>query len=562
MASHLLKEQFKCCICLDIYTDPVSIPCAHNFCLVCIEGYWDIKGKSECPLCKNTFRKRPSLNINLDFANMIEVLKRATQEDGDAEVQPGSSSLLPSQRSFDADNAACDVCQGDKLPAVKSCLVCQASYCETHVEPHCTVPALQWHRLLDPASFTSSHVCRKHDEPLTLFCKTDQRPVCAKCTDGTHRRHQVVPLEKESKRIKSHMKATKMNIQQLIQTRKRKMEEIRNSVDQSKKNTDREIESNAHVYTTLIKAIHEHYSGLVEELEEKHAEAERQAKELLDELEQEIQELQMRGDELRQLKLIKNPLHLLQGFPSLSILPPTQDWSDVAIHADNSLWTVRRAINKLSDVCQAFVNQLSAEEAEKMNQYAVDVTLDPETASGWLMLSPDGKKVSVSSQKRKTSFPENPQRFDTCVCVLGKQSFTSGRRYWVVQVKDKTDWDIGIARKSINRKGSISVCPDGGFWAICRRQGGSLTACAGRSIPLHLQKAPEKVGVFLDYEERSVSFYDAEAKTHIYTYSGCDFAEPLYAYFNPCVQNSGKNAAPLVICAPPTRHELTIESSV
>ena len=118
----------------------------------------------------------------------------------------------------------------------------------------------------------------------------------------------------------------------------------------------------------------------------------------------------------------------------------------------------------------------------------------------------------------------------------------------VFQVGDKTDWDLGVARESINRKGAITVRPDSGYWAICRRKGSSLSACAGPSVALHLQETPKKVDVFLDYEEGSVSFYDAEGKTHIYTYSGCDFTELLYPYFNPCVQEDGKNTAPLIIC--------------
>lgn len=116
------------------------------------------------------------------------------------------------------------------------------------------------------------------------------------------------------------------------------------------------------------------------------------------------------------------------------------------------------------------------------------------------------------------------------------------------QVGEKTDWDLGVARESINTKGAITVRPDCGFWAICRRKGGSLNACAGPLVTLHLQETPQRVGIFLDYEEGTVSFFNVEAKTHIYTYSGCAFTEPLYPYFNPCLQENGKNTAPLVIC--------------
>ncbi len=134
------------------------------------------------------------------------------------------------------------------------------------------------------------------------------------------------------------------------------------------------------------------------------------------------------------------------------------------------------------------------------------------------------------------------------------------------QVGDKTDWDLGLARESINRKGAITVRPDSGYWAICRRKGSSLRACVSPSVTLHLQEIPQKVGIFLDYEEGLVSFYNAETKTHIYTFSGCNFCEPLHPYFNPCVQDNGKNTTPLIIYPFEGRvqegQDITIESDV
>ncbi|XP_041820693.1 zinc finger protein RFP-like [Chelmon rostratus] len=559
--------QFRCCICLDTYTEPVSIPCGHNFCLDCIEGFWDTKDKSECPLCKETFGTRPELRINRGFADIVEFFKRSQSASPNQEedVDVESNTDTPNQ-PLEAEEVLCDVCHGNKSTSVKSCLMCQASYCELHLAPHVRDPALQRHRLTDPATFPNSHLCRNHNKPLTMFCKKDQMPVCVRCTERDHKHHETVCTEKESKRVKGRLRETKANIQEMIHARLRKMELIKKSVDLSKKITEREIQSSAQVCTMLITAIERQQARLVEELGGRQDEAERTAEELLAELQQEINDLQTRSSELQRLELPQSPLHLLQSFLSLSKLPPCKEWSEVAVHSDNCMGTVRRAVSKLVDVCQDLADQLSAEEADKMNQYAVDVTLDPETASGWLVLSPDRKKVSLSSQKRKAPLPDNPQRFDFCVCVLGQQSFTSGRRYWVVQVGEKTDWDLGVARKSINRKGAITVRPDSGYWAICRRKGGSLSACASPSVTLHLQEIPQKVGVFVDYEEGLVSFYNVDAKTHIYTYSGCAFAEPLHPYFNPCVQDNGRNATPLIICPVEGRvreeQSIAIESDV
>ncbi|XP_056298343.1 E3 ubiquitin-protein ligase TRIM39-like [Pseudoliparis swirei] len=536
-----VEEQFMCCICLDIFTDPTSTPCGHNFCLNCIEGYWDTKRECECPLCKQTFSIRPKLSINYGFAEIIDFYIRSQWENN-----PGKRNNDVIQLS-EADGVLCDICCGDKSPSVQSCLTCMASYCELHLTPHERDPLLQRHQLMDPTSFTVSHHCRIHKKPLTMFCVSDKKPVCVRCTEREHKNHNTVPIAKEKKRVKTSLRDTKTSLKQMIQARRKKMEQITTSVDQSKEITEREIEGSDRVCCLLITSIKRNQARLVDDLEENQQEAEMRAQELSEELLQEIHELQARGIELKQLEQDQSPIHLLQRFPSRSRLPSTRDWSEVAVHADNCIGMVTRAFSKLVDICQDLSDKLSADEADKLNQYAANVTLDPETASGWLLLSPDRKKVTVSSQKTNL-LPDNPQRFDSCVCVLGKQSFASGRRYWVIQVGNKPDWDLGVTRESISRKGTITVRPDNGYWAICRRQGGSLSACASPSVNLRLQETPQKVGVFLDYEEGSVSFYDAEAKTHIYTFTGCDFNEPLNPYFNPCVLDDGKNTAPLVIC--------------
>ncbi|XP_035760119.1 tripartite motif-containing protein 16-like [Neolamprologus brichardi] len=340
----------------------------------------------------------------------------------------------PAHQLSDREDVPCDVCHGNKAPSMKSCLVCQASYCEIHLVPHQRDPALQRHRLTDPAIFNTSHLCRKHNKPLTMFCKQDHTPVCSKCTEGDHKHHKIVPMEKESRRVKMNLRVTKSDIQQMIQDRLKKMEDIKSPVDLSKRATEREIQSSSQISSMLITAIERQQAELAKDLEERQMEAERKAEELREELEKEIQELQTRSSELQHLELTQSSLHLLQSFPSLSRLPATRDWSEVALHSDNSLGMVRRALSMLGDMCQEVANKLSAEEVDKMSAYAVNVTLDPETASGWLVLSTDKKKVSLASQKKKTLLPDSPQRFDSCVCILGKQSFTSGRRYWVVQV--------------------------------------------------------------------------------------------------------------------------------
>ncbi|XP_072544902.1 butyrophilin subfamily 2 member A1-like [Salminus brasiliensis] len=185
------------------------------------------------------------------------------------------------------------------------------------------------------------------------------------------------------------------------------------------------------------------------------------------------------------------------------------------------------------------------DEFEKKMKYAVDVTLDADTSSPKLIVSEDGKQVTHRDTKQ--DLPDNPERFDYSPCVLGKEGFSSGRFYYEVQVKGKTKWDLGVARESVNRKGTIALSPENGFWTVVLRKENEYRACVGSSIRFSLKVKPQKVGVFVDYEEGLVSFYDVEARSHIYSFTGQSFTEKLYPFFSPCNNKKGKNSAPLII---------------
>ncbi|XP_027034214.2 zinc-binding protein A33-like isoform X2 [Tachysurus fulvidraco] len=199
----------------------------------------------------------------------------------------------------------------------------------------------------------------------------------------------------------------------------------------------------------------------------------------------------------------------------------------------------------MREVADYFKKKRVSTELKRIQQYAVDVTLDPDTAHPDLILSADGKQVTHGDKRQ--NLPDTTQRFNTYVNVLGKQSFSSGRIYYEVQVRGKTDWDLGVATENINRKGYITLTPPNGFWTVTLRNENQYQACAGPSVPLTLREKVEVVGVFVDYEEGLVSFYDVKSSSHIYSFTGQPFTEKLYPYFSPCNNGGGKNSAPLII---------------
>nr|QKV26394.1 E3 ubiquitin protein-ligase TRIM 39 [Lates calcarifer] len=538
-ASNLRSEdQFLCSICLDVFTDPVSTPCGHNYCKNCITEHWDINDRCQCPMCKEIFTTRPQLKVNTFISEMVAQFRQ--------EAQRKASSSSSEQQVAKPGEVSCDVCTRTKLKALKSCLVCLTSYCETHLEPHLTVSGLKRHQLMDPVENLEDRMCMKHDKPLELFCKTDQTCVCMLCSVLDHRTHEFVPLKEECEGKKAELEKTEAEIQQMIQKRQLKIEEIKHSVKISKDDADREKAEGVQVFTALKESVDRGLNQLIKEMEEKQKTTEKQAEDLITELEQEISELMKRSTEVEQLSLSEDHLHLLQNFPSLKAALPTKDWTEVRVRPPSYEETVVRAVAQLEEMLSKEKKKLIEAELKRVQQYAVDVTLDPDTAHPELILSDDEKQVKHGDVKK--NLPDNPERFSYCVNILGKQSFSSGRFYFEVQVKGKTDWTLGVARESINRKGTIKLSPQNGYWTIWLRNGNEYKACAGPSVTLSLKSGPEKVGVFVDYEEGLASFYDVDTAALIYSFTGCSFTEKLYPYFGPCPNDGGKNSAPLIIC--------------
>ncbi|XP_062289951.1 E3 ubiquitin-protein ligase TRIM39-like isoform X2 [Scomber scombrus] len=508
------EDQFLCSICLDVFTDPVSTSCGHNFCKNCINEHWNSNDQYLCPLCKKIFCTRPELHINTFVSEMVSQFRQ--------EAQQKASSSSSEQQAAKPGEVHCDVCTGTKLKALKSCLVCLTSYCETHLEPHLTKSVLKRHHLMDPVENLQDRMCMKHDKPLELFCKTDQTCVCVLCAYSDHKTHDVVPLKEEYEGKKAELGKTEAEIHEMIQKRRLKIQEIKHS-----------------------ESVERSLNELIETIEEKQRTTEKQAEDFIKELEQEISELKKRSSEAEKLSHSEDHLHLLQNFPFLKAAPTTKDWTEVSIRPSYE-GTVVKAVTQLEETLSKQMKKLIEAELKRVQQYAVDVTLDPDTAHPNLILSDDGKQVYCGDVKK--NLPDNPERFSLNPCVLGKQSFSSDRFYFEVQVKEKTKWDLGVARESINRKVEIIASPKNGYWTIILRNGNEYKALAVPPVCLSLKSRPQKVGVFVDYEEGLVSFYDVDAAALIYSFTGCSFTEKLYPYFCPCNNYGGKNSAPLIIC--------------
>ncbi|XP_054476460.1 nuclear factor 7, ovary-like [Anoplopoma fimbria] len=469
----LTEDQFLCSICLDVFTDPVSTPCGHNFCKNCITEHWDIDVPYQCPNCKEGFNTRPELRVNTFISEMAAQFRQSAQQK--------SSSSSSEQQAAKPGEVPWDVCTGTKLKA--------------------------WMFYL-----------------LGLMCVVMLWIVL------DHKTHVVFLLKDDYEGTKAELEKTRTEIQLMLQKRQIKIQEIKHSVELSEEDADREIADGVQVFTALKESVERSQAELIHTIKEKQRKTEKQAEGFIKELEQEICELKKRSTEVETLSRSEDHLHLLQSFRTLKAAPPTKDWTGVRVSPPSYEGTVREAATKLEETLHEEITYLLFAELKRVQQSAVDVTLDPDTAHPDLILSDDGKQVYKGYNWKH--YPDNQKRFDRSFNVLAKQSLSSGRFYYEVQVKGNNIWTLGVVRESINRKGTNTMSPQNGHWTICLRNKNEYKALADPDISLSLKSQPEKVGVLVDYEEGLVSFYDVDAADLIYSFTGCSFTEKLYPFFS------------------------------
>ncbi|XP_042361250.1 E3 ubiquitin-protein ligase TRIM39-like [Plectropomus leopardus] len=423
----LTEDQFLCSICLDVFTDPVTIPCGHNFCKTCITDHWKLNVQCQCPYCKKVFNTRPELQVNIFISEMAAQFRQSAQ-------QKTSSSSSERQVSKPGDVP----CDGAKLKALGK---------------------------------------------------------------------------------------TEAETQQMIQIRRLKIDEIKRSVKLSNEEADREIADGVQVFTALKESVERKQAELIDTIKEKQRQTEIQAEGFIKELEQEISELRKRSTEVEQLSRSEDHLHNFRSSPSPNTAPPTKDWTKVSVHPPAYEGTVVRAVKQLEEMISQKMKKLFQAELMRVQRYTVNVTLDPK------LVHP---KPTQSNEREKGN------QDNDCKCVLSKKAFTSGRFYFEVPVDTWSYWTLGVARKLTNMKEKITLSPSNGYWTVFHNKRGWYFASADPRVCLSLKSRPERVGVFVDYEEGLVSFYDVDAAALIYIFSGCCFSEKIYPFFSSCSNDGVK----------------------
>lgn len=314
----------------------------------------------------------------------------------------------------------------------------------------------------------------------------------------------------------------------MIQDRRVKVEEIRRSAALSNKSAERYVSDSERTFNALLQDLRRSQDHLLEDIQEKQKATQRQAEAYIKELEQEIHQLSSAPTDTRQL---------------LPRLRSSRDWAVVSVPPPPYGRKVASTLKELEERLSSEKEKLMARsKLIRVQEFSKDVTLDPDTANPFLVLSADLKGVHCGAVPQKLA--PNPRRFQTACNVLGRPGCSSGRFYFQVQVEGLASWDVGVARESVQRSGSISASPETGFWTICLR--GAQYKAPG--VHLHPLQPPKKVGVFVDYEDGRVSFFDVDSANLLHQFTQCCFSEQLLPFLSPGRAALHPNPPSLLIC--------------
>ncbi|XP_063785489.1 E3 ubiquitin/ISG15 ligase TRIM25-like [Pseudophryne corroboree] len=532
MASADLRQELDCSICLSTYTDPVTLRCGHNFCRDCIDHMLDAQkesGEYSCPDCRAEYQERPALEKNRKLCNIAEHVRSIPEEE---------------------TGVFCTYCVQSPVPALKSCIKCEASLCDTHWRTHNKSAE---HVLVDPTTSLEKKICSVHKELFRYYCTEDAACICASCClIGERRGHQMESLDEASKKEKLRDVLQKL-------TTKREEAEIR---VQSLQERRREDQGKAAGVTERVTALFRDIRRKLEYLEKRVLdEISRQEQRVSLSVSDLIQQLEIKKDELsRKMRHIEelcnmsDPVTVLQE-PDTGDLCDTEELSNMSdpetgvekgsdmgdteeedSEDDSEDETEEVEIHKVGDLDVGLISGTLRTLSDIITginvcfyvQDPADILLDVATAGNNIQISGDRKSTSRSDIDQY--HPGTPERFQ-CDQVISTRGFSSGRHYWEVDVSKSVRWRVGMCYPSINRRGYKSyIGYNTKSWCLCKKYNNQyMVTHDGTEILLPDYIPCDRVRLYLDYEAGQLSFYSlCDPIRHLHTYTAA-LTEPLHA---------------------------------
>ncbi|XP_066441997.1 E3 ubiquitin/ISG15 ligase TRIM25-like [Eleutherodactylus coqui] len=467
----------------------------------CIKEVLDSQERSgtySCPECREHFLERPALHISIALRNIA-----------------GHFSIVP---EGEVGGISCTYCIHSPVPAIKSCVLCEASLCVDHLRVHVKSPE---HVLIEPTSSMDTKKCPAHKRILEYYCYKDSACICVSCKlIGNHKEHDVGSLKEASTKklgmlmkqlqgLSSNKKQSDTRIQRL-QNHKTKVEESATDITKRVVNLFKEMKGKLDVLEQTV----------LSEVTQQKEEISLVVTDLLHHLELEKDSLTKKILHFQTLCSETDPLIILQDQETFQGNPGKGAQPHVG-NLDEGLITfslVKGLTHIMSQIKKSIYLKLQSE-----------ILLDESTAVSSVIVSKDKKMVSFVPGEQNWA-PLTINQFHNKE-VLSVTNFSSGRLYWEVETSETGNLKIGMAYPSIVRRNFYShfVHYVQTSWCLCRFNSEYFMLYAGKQLQIPFKESSQNFGVYLDYEAGRLSFYAlCDPIKHLHTFTAT-FTEPLHA---------------------------------
>ncbi|XP_054912067.1 tripartite motif-containing protein 16-like protein [Poeciliopsis prolifica] len=341
----------------------------------------------------------------------------------------------------------------------------------------------------------------------------------------------------------------KQQIHQRIQDQEKDVKLLQQEVEAINVSADKAVEDSEKIFTELIRLLQERSSDVKQQIRSQQETEVSRVKDVQEKLQQEITELKRKDAELEQFSHTEDHTQFLLNYPSLPALSESTGSSSINIRPLRHFEDVTAAVSELRDKLQDVLRDtgtnisprltkvdvlLSEPEPEPKTRaeflkYSQELTLDPNTANRFLLLSEGNRKVTRVEEQQ--FYPDHPDRFSGCCQILSRESLT-GRCYWEVQWRGG-GIEVVVSNKSIGRAGRSNKC-EFGF----NDKSWSLNCTTDRYTFYHSNiKTPvsgpvsSRLGVYLDHTAGILSFYSVSGTMTLIHRVQTRFTQPLHAGF-------------------------------
>uniref|UniRef100_A0A8C1XIB8 Tripartite motif-containing protein 16-like n=1 Tax=Cyprinus carpio TaxID=7962 RepID=A0A8C1XIB8_CYPCA len=441
-----------------------------------------------------------------------------------------------------AEDVECDSCSERKEKAIKTCLVCLASYCETHLRLHKELNVGKAHLLVDVTGELQKKTCPQHHKLLEVYCRTDRQCICCLCMlDTNHKGHDMVSAATGRAEKQRQLEKSK----QMVTDRETELKEIQKASGRLRNLTQATEEEGDRIFTELLSFIRRSHTEMITLVQSQMTTELNRIQGHLEGLEQEISKLKRKQSEVEQLSHTDDHIYFLQEVQSR--WPTSNDFQSLTTNPQFSFGEVIKSLTSLTahikDIWRLETTRMfSAVTAEKILlpqepktredfiQFLVPLSLDPNTAHRNLRFTEQNKAVACSIEPQ--SYPEHPDRFEWWAQVLSKEGLT-GRCYWEMVWSGQYGVDLAVSYKDINRTGQGD---DSGFGY--NRHSWSLDCSIFRYALVHNNEETEisvplshRIGVYLDHRAGQLSFYSVSDTMILLHKVQARFTQPLYPGF-------------------------------